>query len=63
MLRPTKIVHKTCIIACKQITYLPKKWVMTPVQFKTLNISNRNNALRFSKCCICMHNSAECVKE
>jgi hypothetical protein len=63
MLRPTKIVSKTFIIACKQITYLPKKWVMTSVQFKNLKFHIETMHFQFQNAVFFMPNNAECVKE
>jgi len=53
MLRPTKIVIKTCIIACKQIIYLPKEWVMTSVQFKTLTFQIETMHFQFQNAVSC----------
>jgi len=63
MPRPTKIVSKTCIIACKQITYLPKKWVMTSSQFKILKFHIETMHFQFQNAVCVVLNNVEGVKE
>ena len=63
MPRPTKIVSKTSIIACKQVTYLPKKWVMTSFQFKILKFHIVTMHFQFKNAVFVMSDKAECVKE
>jgi hypothetical protein len=63
MLRPTKIVSKTCVIACKQITYLPKIWVMTALQSESLTFQIETTHFQFQNAVFVMPNNSECVKE
>ena len=48
-----KIVNETCSIACKQITYLPKKWKMITIQFKILRFQIEMMHLQFQNAVLC----------